>query len=127
MEREKRLRSEKKQKNGIFEMVDARSLIVQPEKVDNTEIEVSLTCPICLCELEPDEYVYNIACKHLFHVDCLEQWYARRKTCPVCKKQIEFVVTTETHYTFNRKEYEEKLHPAGTVVDMGTDTGMSGK
>ena len=40
MEREKRLRSEKKQKNGIFEMVDARSLIVQPEKVDNTEIEV---------------------------------------------------------------------------------------
>ena len=127
MEKEKRLRSEKKQKNGLFEMVDARNLIVQPEEEEKTDIEVNLTCPICLCELGQDEYIYNIACKHLFHIDCLEQWYARRKTCPICKQHIEFVVTTETHYTFNRKEYEEKLHQGETILDMSAARATEGK
>ena len=127
MEKEIRLRSEKNKKNGIFEMVDARSLIVHPEEVEKINIEVNLTCPICLCDLTQDEYVYNIVCKHLFHIDCLEQWYARRKTCPICKRHIEFVVTTESHYTFNRKEYEKKLQQAGTIVDMSTDKTMTGE
>ena len=82
-------------------------------------MEPDLTCAICMCELEKSEYTYNLCCKHLFHIDCLENWYSRKDVCPLCKRHMDFVVTTEDRYTFDRSEYEKKKRlQESTVIEM---------
>ena len=94
-------------------MLTMDSLILDNTKDHFDEnAEVSTTCTICMCDLENTEYIYNLKCHHVFHLDCLERWYSRRNTCPVCKQPIDFIVTIEDHYTFNRDIYEQSLREA---------------
>ena len=94
-------------------MLTMDSLILDNTKDHFDEnAEVSTTCTICMCDLENTEYIYNLKCHHVFHLDCLERRYSRRNTCPVCKQPIDFIVTIEDHYTFNRDVYEQSLREA---------------
>lgn len=92
------------------------SLVVQ-DSPDESDDSVDLTCPICMCEMGENEYIYNLTCHHVFHIDCLEQWYMRRNTCPVCKQNIDFIVTLEDEYTFNRDAYERSLKEASALQE----------
>lgn len=40
-------------------------------------------CTICLGEVDEDSV--QLPCNHVFHRSCLEQWFERRNTCPVCR------------------------------------------
>lgn len=51
---------------------------------DNTE-----KCTICLSEFEDDEDVRRLPCMHLFHIECVDQWLATNKRCPICRVDIE--------------------------------------
>ncbi|XP_071451097.1 uncharacterized protein [Hetaerina americana] len=51
---------------------------------DNTE-----KCTICLSEFEDNESVRRLPCMHLFHIDCVDQWLASNKRCPICRVDIE--------------------------------------
>lgn len=85
-----------------------------------------------MCELEPDEYIYNLSCKHPFHISCLEQWYRRKDICPLCKCHIDVVVTAEDTYSFDRSAYKERrninaetpfIHSennSSTIIEMGS-------
>ncbi|KAM5572172.1 putative RING-H2 finger protein ATL69, partial [Rosa sericea] len=45
------------------------------------------TCPICLCEYQPEETIRTIPeCNHHFHASCIDEWLRKNPTCPVCKK-----------------------------------------
>lgn len=45
------------------------------------------TCPICLCEYQPDEILRTIPeCNHHFHAACVDEWLRKNPTCPVCRK-----------------------------------------
>lgn len=91
-------------------MVNANDLFVeQTEDSFDENAEVSVTCAICMCDLESTDYLYNLKCHHVFHLDCLEKWYSRRNRCPICRQPIDFIVTTEDHYTFDRAAYEASL------------------
>lgn len=47
------------------------------------------SCAICLQELEQGEVVRALpACKHTFHMKCVDQWLLRRVACPVCRQHI---------------------------------------
>lgn len=92
------------------------SIVVQ-DSPDEDDDSVDLTCPICMCEMGENEYIYNLTCHHIFHIDCLEQWYMRRNTCPVCKQNIDFIVTLEDEYTFNREAYERSLRESASVQE----------
>lgn len=116
MRKTKKAHMEKAKKQSIFDMADINKLVISDSVEEKEDVEVNLTCPICLCEVDLDDYVYNLACKHLFHMECLEMWYARRKTCPMCIQNIEFVVTTESHYTFDREAYEARKQTSSAVV-----------
>ncbi len=39
-------------------------------------------CPICL---EDGMVVELQSCKHTFHSACIQAWFMRRKTCPMCR------------------------------------------
>ncbi|KAH6714343.1 hypothetical protein BKA61DRAFT_358832 [Leptodontidium sp. MPI-SDFR-AT-0119] len=45
-----------------------------------------LACAICLNEFTDEQLVRDISCSHVFHTDCLDEWYARgHNQCPLCK------------------------------------------
>eukprot|EP00173_Palmaria_palmata_P004852 Plantae.Rhodophyta-Palmaria_palmata.ctg7496.p1 GENE.Plantae.Rhodophyta-Palmaria_palmata.ctg7496~~Plantae.Rhodophyta-Palmaria_palmata.ctg7496.p1 ORF type:complete len:179 (+),score=2.74 Plantae.Rhodophyta-Palmaria_palmata.ctg7496:110-646(+) len=43
-------------------------------------------CAVCLGEFDVGEQVRNLPCTHTFHNECVDPWLAKRKTCPICKK-----------------------------------------
>ena len=47
-------------------------------------------CGICTEELcdESCDLVYKTPCDHVFHVSCLERWFGRNKSCPLCRAKI---------------------------------------
>jgi len=45
-------------------------------------------CPICLCDMAPDETCCRLPCLHMFHKDCLGEWLARKAQCPVDRRTM---------------------------------------
>ncbi|PLW47452.1 hypothetical protein PCASD_04437 [Puccinia coronata f. sp. avenae] len=44
-------------------------------------------CLICLDEYEDEEQVQIMACKHMFHKSCVDQWLVKcAASCPVCRR-----------------------------------------
>jgi hypothetical protein len=46
-------------------------------------------CTICMDEVELDEEVTRLYCKHWFHTNCISFWLKEHNTCPHCRKSIE--------------------------------------
>ncbi|CAD6251215.1 unnamed protein product [Miscanthus lutarioriparius] len=43
-------------------------------------------CSVCLKDVQAGEMVRQLpACKHLFHVECIDMWLHSHRTCPVCR------------------------------------------
>eukprot|EP00746_Dinoflagellata_sp_MGD_P014273 gnl/MRDRNA2_/MRDRNA2_131214_c0_seq1.p1 gnl/MRDRNA2_/MRDRNA2_131214_c0~~gnl/MRDRNA2_/MRDRNA2_131214_c0_seq1.p1 ORF type:complete len:563 (+),score=93.04 gnl/MRDRNA2_/MRDRNA2_131214_c0_seq1:63-1751(+) len=70
---------------------------------------VSTQCMVCLCEFEAGEELRRLACRHLFHKDCIDEWLVRSNVCPVCKQPA--VVPAQ---------------PSGFVVPRGTSVIIQG-
>ena len=117
VKRERKERRERETKKNRFNVLNPQLVMMNTLQEQSDDNEVNLTCAICMCDLEEDEYIYNLACKHLFHIDCLEHWYTRKDTCPLCKRHIDVIVTTEDHYSFDRAVYEKILHPSDVKKD----------
>jgi len=45
-------------------------------------------CLICQEKYELNESLRNLPCFHSFHENCIDQWLRKKKTCPVCLKEI---------------------------------------
>ncbi|KAM0917344.1 hypothetical protein ACQ4PT_009572 [Festuca glaucescens] len=43
-------------------------------------------CPVCLEGVHGGEMVRQLpACKHIFHVECIDMWLHSNRTCPMCR------------------------------------------
>jgi len=40
------------------------------------------TCAVCLDDFEPESVVSQLACRHLFHDECIQRWLDSQPTCP---------------------------------------------
>lgn len=72
------------------------------KKFDNEEAYIK--CLICLEYYEEEENVKILPCIHYFHKGCIESWFTRGRTCPVCKWDI----TKEP----DSSQFEEATSPA---------------
>lgn len=46
-------------------------------------------CAVCLEDVRAGEMVRQLpACRHLFHVDCVDTWLRAHRTCPLCRCQL---------------------------------------
>lgn len=47
-----------------------------------------LHCEECLEKYERGEQVRRLPCMHRFHQHCVDQWFERASTCPVCRHSV---------------------------------------
>ena len=46
-------------------------------------------CIICYDEYNPDDKIQLItSCKHIFHLNCFNNWLRKKRKCPLCKTNI---------------------------------------
>lgn len=45
-------------------------------------------CVICQFEFKNDESIKLLPCKHIFHIECIDEWLKNQKICPYCKSEI---------------------------------------
>lgn len=47
-------------------------------------------CSICLAGIELGDSLRQIrACEHVFHVECIDDWFSRKLTCPLCRVPLD--------------------------------------
>jgi hypothetical protein len=51
-----------------------------PEKKD---------CVVCLNKYETKEKVLILPCTHMFHTNCIKDWFKSQNTCPICKFKLD--------------------------------------
>lgn len=56
---------------------------------DEVNLDLRETCAVCLVEFEAKENVQHLSChaSHMFHANCIQSWWQRSRTCPLCKMQ----------------------------------------
>ena len=50
-----------------------------------TEVESSLTCSICYEKIGGG---VQLKCQHEFHEECIQAWFEKKTTCPMCRYDI---------------------------------------
>ncbi|XP_020585752.1 RING-H2 finger protein ATL58-like [Phalaenopsis equestris] len=46
-------------------------------------------CSVCLGDYQADERLQRLPyCGHTFHVDCIDHWFAKNTTCPLCRVSL---------------------------------------
>lgn len=48
----------------------------------------NVQCSVCLCDFESDDLVKHLRCDHIYHNDCISEWFKTKSTCPVCKLDL---------------------------------------
>ena len=57
-------------------------------RLDDLEPGEYKDCSICFEEFTKDSQIVITPCNHVYHVVCINQWYHRSHTCPVCRGSI---------------------------------------
>jgi hypothetical protein len=45
-------------------------------------------CSICFDEFTADSQIALTPCNHVYHLGCINKWYCRSPSCPVCRQEI---------------------------------------
>lgn len=49
-------------------------------------LDEATDCPVCLATMQQGEDALRLECGHAFHRSCVQQWFAVRQTCPLCRQ-----------------------------------------
>ena len=49
----------------------------------------SETCVICIEPLQSKQSTIILNCNHVYHKDCILDWFNKELTCPMCRKPVE--------------------------------------
>lgn len=44
-------------------------------------------CAICLSDITSGQNVTTLSCDHAFHAGCIQRWFRRNVTCPMCRAE----------------------------------------
>lgn len=51
----------------------------------NEENSVKEKCSICLEDFVTEDRLISLHCGHMYHSNCLRQWFSEKNTCPQCR------------------------------------------
>ena len=86
--------------NQVDEKLLKRIPIIEVED-KNKLSDDNKKCTICQDEYNNKDKVIVLPCLHVFHPDCINNWFSSKNTCPNCK----FLLTKSNLY--NQEGYEE--------------------
>ncbi|MCO5572225.1 hypothetical protein L7F22_025977 [Adiantum nelumboides] len=67
-----------------------------------------LHCAICLTEFQHNEQGRMLpACKHSFHMDCIDMWFYSHSTCPLCRAAVTPAVAMSAGTSSHTHEQQE--------------------
>jgi hypothetical protein len=67
-----------------------------PSRMTEPILKQDITdCSICLCEFDSGDVITELPCHadHKFHSRCVNKWLIASTTCPLCKKDVEELLT----------------------------------
>ena len=47
------------------------------------------SCVTCMSEYQHDDNIVKLACNHVYHHECITQWFKEDHVCPICRKPVE--------------------------------------
>ncbi|KAL7593876.1 hypothetical protein Lser_V15G35356 [Lactuca serriola] len=59
-------------------------------KINQREDEFNdINCAICLQDFEKEEEGRELpSCRHVFHLECIDEWLIRQGSCPICRRDV---------------------------------------
>jgi hypothetical protein len=100
------------------------------EQIDNIStitvvdpVDADYKCATCLEQFVANECIKVLPCdsRHVFHCDCINPWFERRTTCPLCKKDMRDLI--EESAQLNNSIDNEGEHEPGDDGD-GDNTSV---
>lgn len=61
-------------------------------EVNEENSKEDLLCSICYDNAKEGDQLNKLPCSHIFHIDCVKEWLAKEKVCPMCKQEIKIPV-----------------------------------
>jgi hypothetical protein len=58
-------------------------------------------CPICTGEFKTGAEIWQLRCGHKAHPYCLQNWFARKRECPICRRVIRDIDIRASYYGTN--------------------------
>ena len=56
---------------------------------NNSETYIGEKCSICNVEYQEGQILRNLNnCSHTFHYECVDTWFSRHSTCPICRDDL---------------------------------------
>ncbi|XP_076915947.1 uncharacterized protein LOC143575452 [Bidens hawaiensis] len=75
-------------------------------------------CSVCLGDYQAEDRLQQIpACKHAFHVECIDSWLSTHTTCPLCRLSLLTSSPTEPQPT-NDSVTTEPENSTGTSIQI---------
>ena len=85
-------RGRRRRRNGRMTNEEINSIINGLNKTTISDVSIldenKTTCPICLEDFKKDDEIYTLDCKHILHVECLNEEIKHRRRCPICRTNI---------------------------------------
>lgn len=66
-----------------------------------TKDDATGECAICKCDWTENDEGVELPCRHVFHADCVGQWFKSSNQCPMCRFEVE---TDDPEYEKVRKD-----------------------
>lgn len=66
-----------------------------------TKEDAAGECAICKCDWNADDEGVELPCHHVYHEDCIAQWFKTSNQCPMCRFEVE---TDDPEYEKLRKD-----------------------
>ena len=55
---------------------------------NNNNNNTDNVCCICIEEFMNNDKLTELNCKHIYHTYCINEWFEKDKTCPICRHSI---------------------------------------
>lgn len=66
----------------------APAFAYQPDKDPHAIAGEEVSCAVCMDNLQANDMVRQLSCKHTYHDKCVSQWLEINSTCPLCRANI---------------------------------------
>ena len=61
---------------------------INQSKLKIIKLKSSENCSICFEDIILEENLYQIPCRHNFHIKCINEWIEKKDTCPLCRSNL---------------------------------------